>query len=86
MLESYNKTDETVSVDDIKNNAFYFITLFCTFIFALVRGATSIDDSFAFGILRWGCAFVIILGVAYFGAKLIESFLIYFKHKGERNE
>lgn len=86
MHKSDNKTDESVNLEDIKNNFFYFITLFFTFIFALVRGAAFTNDTFAFGILRWVCAFVIILGMAHFGSNIIESLLIYFKRKGERNE
>ncbi|HDC5134230.1 TPA: hypothetical protein P3B64_003692 [Salmonella enterica subsp. enterica serovar Typhimurium] len=89
MLESDNKTDKAdkaVNLEDIKNNVFYFITLFFTFIFSLARGATSINDTFAFVILRWVCAFVIILGMAHFGTKIIENLLIYFKRKGEHNE
>ncbi|EOG1717647.1 hypothetical protein ACK3OH_004535 [Salmonella enterica] len=83
MSESSNKKHKE---KDIKEDAFYFITLFCIFLFTLVRGAASSDDSFAFGLLRWLGTLFIILGVAYYGSRLIENGLIYIKYKGDRDE
>lgn len=83
MSDNINKPNRRIEPGDIKKDAFYFLIFVCVF-FMSITSFTSSSDSLLILILRGVSFFILIFLVAGYGARLIESILIYIKDNNYR--